>query len=352
MVMTRSGILLAATTSGLALLDPDNLPHPYETPKSIVETVTAEGRIHRIGKEGPFVFKGRRLEFTFTAPCLDLPEKIRFRYRMEGVDPDWRFLKPPENRVALYENLAPKQYRFAVQAAGIGGTWESEGTVLEFTLSSPWASRPAFWGIVFALLASAFGIGLALRRFLRMEHRPAKYQTSALAPERAEIVLPRLVELMEKEKPYLDPDLTLPMLSHQLKIHPNHLSQIIHERFGQSYNDFVNQYRIEEAKRRMVDSDFKDKTVLEILYETGFYSKSVFNTAFKKVTGMTPSGVQKEPILKLEYGHTDPAKLDQYRLQKSHWNDPLGIQENPVLISEDPTSLRHPPGRSGRIPQA
>jgi ligand-binding sensor domain-containing protein/AraC-like DNA-binding protein len=293
MVMTHSRILLAATTSGLAVLDPDNLPHPYETPKSVVETVTAEGRIHCIGKEGPFVFKGRRLEFTFTAPCLDSSEKIRFRYRMEGVDPDWRFLKPLEGRIAVYENLSPKQYRFAVQGAGMGGIWESEGTVLEFTLSSSWASRPAFWGIVFVLLGAVSGIGLVIRKFLKTKHQPAKYQTSALIPERAEIVLSRLVELMEKERPYLDPDLTLPALSHRLKIHPNHLSQIIHERFGRSYNDFVNQYRIEEAKRRMADPGTKDKTVLEILYETGFYSKSVFNTAFKKVTGMTPSEFKK-----------------------------------------------------------
>jgi AraC-like DNA-binding protein len=61
-----------------------------------------------------------------------------------------------------------------------------------------------------------------------------------------------------------------------------------------SYNDFINKYRVEEVKVRFSDPENKNKTVLEIMYETGFYSKSVFNTAFKKFTGMTPSEYRKK----------------------------------------------------------
>ena len=72
------------------------------------------------------------------------------------------------------------------------------------------------------------------------------------------------------------------------------MSRIINEQFGQSYNDLINQYRISEAQKRLVALADKDKTVLEIMYECGFYSKSVFNTAFKKFTGTTPSQFRKE----------------------------------------------------------
>jgi AraC-like DNA-binding protein len=74
-----------------------------------------------------------------------------------------------------------------------------------------------------------------------------------------------------------------------MNIHANYLSRIINERRNQSFNDFVNQYRIEEACRRLTDPGWKNMTILQIAYETGFYSKSVFNTAFKKFTGQTPS---------------------------------------------------------------
>jgi AraC-like DNA-binding protein len=289
----RSGRILAALGSGVAVVDPAAFSAPARTPKSVVESVTVDGRVHPAAGEGPRSFRGRRLEFAFTAPCLDAPEKVRFRYRLEGSDPDWRYLKPSARRTAVYENLAPKKHRFLVQAAGNGGSWESGGPVLEFGLSRPGIAGPALlWGM-FPALAALYGIVRAFGRLRAGRNPRPKYRTSALAPERTEAVYPMLLELMEREKPHLDPNLTLPALAKMLRIHPNHLSQIIHEKLDLSFNDFVNRHRIGEAQRRMADPASRDKTVLEILLETGFYSKSVFNSAFKKVTGMTPSEFKK-----------------------------------------------------------
>jgi AraC-like DNA-binding protein len=106
-------------------------------------------------------------------------------------------------------------------------------------------------------------------------------------------VTPRLLRHMEEDKLYLDPGLTLKKLAHELRIHPNHLSRIINERFSLSYNDFVNRYRIAEAQKMLSDPQNKEMNILGIVYETGFYSKSVFNTAFKKFTGKTPSEYRK-----------------------------------------------------------
>ena len=64
---------------------------------------------------------------------------------------------------------------------------------------------------------------------------------------------------------------------------------MINSKFGQNFYDFVNHYRIEEAKSIMVSNTDDKKTILEILYEVGFNSKSAFNNAFKKNTGKTPS---------------------------------------------------------------
>jgi AraC-like DNA-binding protein len=99
----------------------------------------------------------------------------------------------------------------------------------------------------------------------------------------------RLVRFMEEQKPFLNPLLSLPDLASAVKIPAHHLSQVLNGCFQQNFFDFINGYRVKESQRLLAAREARDKTILEILYETGFNSKSVFNTAFKRHTGMTPS---------------------------------------------------------------
>jgi AraC-like DNA-binding protein len=120
-----------------------------------------------------------------------------------------------------------------------------------------------------------------------------KYEKSTLTLERGDAYLKRLLDLMEKEKPYTDGGLTLNKLAKALAISPHHLSQMINEQLNQNFFDFINLYRIEEAKRMLVDPARKHYSVLAISEEVGFNSKSAFNAAFKKHTQMTPSDFRK-----------------------------------------------------------
>ncbi len=120
-----------------------------------------------------------------------------------------------------------------------------------------------------------------------------KYEKSTLTKVRADRYVRRLLETMEKEKLYLDSDLTLQKLARRLSIHPHHLSQIINERLNQNYFDFINSYRIEEAKKRLIDPSEKHFSILAIAGEVGFNSKSAFNSVFKKYVNMTPSEWRK-----------------------------------------------------------
>ncbi len=89
------------------------------------------------------------------------------------------------------------------------------------------------------------------------------------------------------EKPYLEPKLTLTTLSKRLEVSPNHLSQIINQYEQQNFNDFINKYRIEEfINNAAQNSNF---SFLAIALDSGFNSKSTFNTVFKKQKGVTPS---------------------------------------------------------------
>jgi AraC-like DNA-binding protein len=120
-----------------------------------------------------------------------------------------------------------------------------------------------------------------------------KYEKSTLTPERGERYLRRLLAHMETEKPYVDGELTLPKLAGRLSIPAPHLSQIINERLQQNFFDFVNTYRVEEAKRRLLDPAKQHYSVLAIAEEVGFNSKSSFNAVFKKHVQMTPSEFRK-----------------------------------------------------------
>jgi AraC-like DNA-binding protein len=79
---------------------------------------------------------------------------------------------------------------------------------------------------------------------------------------------------MRTRKPYLEPELTLDQLAAQMYMKPKLLSQLINESLGQNFFDFVNRYRIEEAKKFLTNPQDKKITVLEVLYEVGFNSKS------------------------------------------------------------------------------
>jgi AraC-like DNA-binding protein len=99
----------------------------------------------------------------------------------------------------------------------------------------------------------------------------------------------QLIQFMTEHKPFLDPEITLTELANRVHIPPRSLSEVINISFGQNFYDFINTFRIRESQRLIATDDDPDKTILEVLFEVGFNSKSSFNTAFKKHTGMTPT---------------------------------------------------------------
>jgi AraC-like DNA-binding protein len=119
-----------------------------------------------------------------------------------------------------------------------------------------------------------------------------KYRKSGLDKETSRLFLEQLSSYMETEKPYLDGGLVLPQLAQQLGISANYLSQIINEQLQVNFYDFINNYRVEEAKRLIRDSGGRPN-ILNIALDSGFNSKSAFYTAFKKATSMTPGVYRK-----------------------------------------------------------
>ncbi|MDR0229816.1 MAG: helix-turn-helix domain-containing protein [Flavobacteriaceae bacterium] len=104
-----------------------------------------------------------------------------------------------------------------------------------------------------------------------------------------------LKDFMIKNEPYLDSSLTIHNLAEQLQMPVKDLSALINLYMDKHFFDFINEYRIEKAKEILKDPSKKSLTILEILYEVGFNSKSSFSTSFKKYTGITPTEFRKNP---------------------------------------------------------
>lgn len=132
-----------------------------------------------------------------------------------------------------------------------------------------------------------------------------KYKTSSLSDDLSLELVDELQQLMVREQPYLNSQLSLPQLADQLGVSVNYLSQIINEQLEQNFFDFVNDYRIKQAKARLRDPNRKKDNILTIATDAGFNSKSSFYTAFKKHAGMTPGNYRKLPV----EGELEPGQL-------------------------------------------
>lgn len=123
-----------------------------------------------------------------------------------------------------------------------------------------------------------------------------KYKKTLLKKDELEDYCRKLEELMSAQKPFLQPDLSLRSLAALLDIPPNYLSQLLNEGFDQNFADYVNTYRLETFKQKVADPGQRHLTILALAYDSGFNSKTVFNTFFKKKTGQTPKEYWKSAL--------------------------------------------------------
>lgn len=116
-----------------------------------------------------------------------------------------------------------------------------------------------------------------------------KYAKSGLNTAQLEEFKRRLETIMQSEQAFLMPDLTLPKLAAAVDCSVNHLSQVINSGFGMSFFDYLNQHRIEYARRQLSEHDGDKGAILNVAFAAGFNSNSAFYAAFKKCIGQTPA---------------------------------------------------------------
>jgi ligand-binding sensor domain-containing protein/signal transduction histidine kinase len=175
----RDGRLWFATVKGLAAIDPAHVGRNDRPPPVIIEEVRADGEA--LSLEGPAALgpDRRRLEFHYTALSFAAPEKLQFRYKLEGFDPDW--IEAGTRRVGYYTNVPAGEYRFRVMAANEDGVWNTAGDAFRFSLRAHFLRRPAFWAV------SLVGLAVAGRALYRVRVRRLTTQFAAVLAERNRI---------------------------------------------------------------------------------------------------------------------------------------------------------------------
>ena len=125
-----------------------------------------------------------------------------------------------------------------------------------------------------------------------LKEAPINNSVQGLIKAEIERTVNDLKELMEEERVFLGEDLKLNNLALMLDIRPWQLSEILNTRFKKNFNQYINSYRIKEARKILTDEP--DKNILGVAFDVGFNNKNTFNRVFRDDTGMTPSEFRKQ----------------------------------------------------------
>ncbi len=176
---TPDGKLWFTTWDGVSVIDPHNLHENKLPPPVHIEQITADDKLYDVRNGMRLPPRVHNLAIDYTALSLVVPEKVRFRVKLEGQDKDWRELV--NVRHVEYTNLPPKHYRFRVLACNNSGVWNEEGADLDFVIPPAWYQTNWFRAACLAaFLAMVWGIyqlrvrQLAAQFNMRLEERVAE----------------------------------------------------------------------------------------------------------------------------------------------------------------------------------
>jgi AraC-like DNA-binding protein len=194
-----------------------------------------------------------------------------------------------------------------VIACNSDGVWNDRGASVRFHLKPRFYQTPLFIIPFLVILVSTLLLYCYFKRY-KLRHQltlKRKTMNASGSPESGQDkkCIQKLLYLLEEEKAYKDPNLTIKLLAAKLLISPRSLSWIINNQLDTNFYEFINEYRIKEAQQILSGPADRQKSILEIAYEVGYNSKSAFNRAFKNFTGMTPSEFRKKPERTYKNGH-------------------------------------------------
>jgi signal transduction histidine kinase/CheY-like chemotaxis protein/ligand-binding sensor domain-containing protein len=189
------GKLWFTTPKGLVFIEPRHIPHNNLAPPVLVEDVVVNGRPLGAGNDFQIAPGKYQIELHFTALSLQIPERVQFKYQLEGYDRDW--VDAGSRRAAYYTNLSPGQYLFHVIASNNDGVWNQEGASTRFLLKPHFYETRWFYTLsgLTLLLIAFVGVRLNTRRL-----RNRAYELGKLVDERTRNLQAEIIERQHAEQ--------------------------------------------------------------------------------------------------------------------------------------------------------
>lgn len=302
----EKGILWFGNTRGLIYADPkkvDEVRHQTVHPIVFTDVMANGMSVHDYSLK----HDQNNLTFCFTDFSYGLPSAMMYEYRLDGADTEWKLLAA-QSEVSYY-GLSSGEYTFRVR---LPGNDQSESILtLEIRSLIPWWAwgamvillilgglliRYYLWKRIRGLSVSAFQSAKqqVAEKELTIESKQEqsieeKYKTNRLSDAECKELYEKLVAYVEKERPYINPDLKMGDLAVSLGTSSHSLSYLLNQYLNQSYYDFINKYRISEFKKLVADSKYSRYTLVALAELCGFSSRASFFRSFKKSTGVTPN---------------------------------------------------------------
>ncbi len=282
--------LWIATKKGIAFLAPEDTKKiELEEFIPAITSLDVNGEKYMFSPNSKYSFKDiKKLKIIFTAPCFYSPFEISFIYRIKELNDDWTIANDKYGRVAEYDNIPEGKYCFKVFSINKFGYQNKKPAVFCFNSKISFLKSSFFKflliGIFFFTLFS-----FIILSFGKKEREKKRYREFSLNEDLVKSYLRKMEKALRQEKLFLDEELTIGELAEHINIPSYLLSYLINEKLNKNFPTLINELRVEEAKRKLVDPEYSDITILEIAFSSGFNTKAAFNRVFKKFTGMTPS---------------------------------------------------------------
>ena len=243
-----------------------------------------------------------KIGFSTFSYAIEEPEA--YEYSID--DSPWTHFKGGMS--ASFYDLSPGRHILRVRSASDSDNPDLKETVVRLDLPYPFMWKAVFWVVVALVVLCVFLVCRSIVHHRRLKNLPAaaeaataetaaaeeeaprqkKYVSNTLTRNEAREIAAKIERIMEKEKPYLQPDLKVGKLAEMVGISSHKLSQFFSQHKDISFYDYVNKYRVEEFKRMVKDEDVKNLTLSAMAERAGFSSRASFFRYFKNIEGISP----------------------------------------------------------------